>query len=92
MRYSLLIAVWWMRRALAVIGALALTWWIVGDDSWFDSPLPERSTVFLIAVGLAIAVLVCTGVLKIASAGLPREQRERLESETVFGGNENADL
>jgi hypothetical protein len=80
---SFLIAVLWARRTLAALGALALTWWATGDESWFEDPLPERLALLLITIGMATGILACTGVLRLGSARLSEAERTHLRGQTI---------
>lgn len=76
--------VWLLRQVIAIVGGLVLTFAIVGDDSWFETPVPDRGIVFLIVFGLGAGFLVCTGVLWPGSSGLPEEERAQVHKWNPF--------
>ena len=81
---TFLSVVWLLRLLVTIVGAVMFTWWALGEDSWFEAPLPGRSTVFLIALGLGVGFLVCTGLLWLGSSGLPEEERAQVRSWDPF--------
>ena len=81
---TFLIAVAWLHQAATVLCGLALTLWLVGDDSWFEGPLPGAGTVFLIAVGAGAAALLSRGVIWHFSSGMPEAERTELRDHTFF--------
>jgi hypothetical protein len=82
--YSFLVTVWWVRRTLFVLAGLTATWWAAGADSWFEDPVPDRLGVFLILVGLVVALAICTVVLSLGLPRLPDDQRVHLLEEESF--------
>jgi hypothetical protein len=69
---------------LIVQMGFALTLGIAGDDSWFESPVPERVTVLLIGAGLGAAALACAGVLWLGSSALPEDEQAQLRDHWLF--------
>ncbi len=82
---SFLIAVLLLRRVFALVAIELAVWWIAGNDSWFESPYPDRATVRLLDIGFLAAFLACTGVLWIGSSRLPEDQRAHLRAEPFWG-------
>ncbi len=43
-RLWFLLAVAWLFNVLLVLLGIALPWWLLGDDTWFEDPAPARAT------------------------------------------------